>query len=83
MAKYHFKSFSVCVASLLFFRSSCWSYHNCNLWIQIKCKEINKQIYIYSQHGKIMRTGIACKKIPCYMRKSACRSFIVKQGKIF
>ena len=28
-------------------------------------------------------TGIACKKIPCYMRDSACRWFIVENAKIF
>ena len=27
--------------------------------------------------------GITCKKIPCYMRDSACRRFIVKKAKIF
>ena len=26
---------------------------------------------------------IICKKIPCYMRDSACRCFIVKKAKIF
>ena len=35
------------------------------------------------QHGAIMRTGITCKKIPCYMGDSACRWFIVKKAKIF
>ena len=34
-------------------------------------------------HGTIIRTGITCKKIPCYMRNSACRWFIVKKAKIF
>ena len=34
-------------------------------------------------HGTIIRTGITCKKIPCYMRDSACRWFIVKKAKIF
>ena len=34
-------------------------------------------------HGTILRTGITCKKIPCYMRDSTCRSFIVKEAKIF
>ena len=28
-------------------------------------------------------TGITCKRIPCYMRDSACRCFIVKKAKIF
>ena len=30
-----------------------------------------------------MRTGITCKKIPCYMRDSACRWLIVENAKIF
>ena len=34
-------------------------------------------------HGIIMRTGITCKKISCYMGDSACRRFIVKKAKIF
>ena len=34
-------------------------------------------------HGTIIRTGITCKKIPCYMRDSACRWFIVENAKIF
>ena len=37
----------------------------------------------YLKHGTIIRTGITCKKIPCYMRDSACRWFIVKKAKIF
>ena len=28
-------------------------------------------------HGTIIRTGITCKKIPCYMRNSTCRWCIV------
>ena len=35
------------------------------------------------EHGTIVRTGITCKKIPCYMRDSACRWFMVKKAKIF
>ena len=34
-------------------------------------------------HGAILGTGITCKKIPCYMRGSACKWFIVKKAKIF
>ena len=30
-----------------------------------------------SMHRTIIRTGITCKKIPCYMRNSVCRWFIV------
>ena len=38
---------------------------------------------LHLTHGTIIRTGIICKKIPCYMRDSACRWFIVKKAKIF
>ena len=34
------------------------------------------------EHGTIIRTGITCKKTPCYMRESACKWFIVKNAKI-
>ena len=34
-------------------------------------------------HGAIIRTGITCKKIPCHMRDSACRSLIVENAKNF
>ena len=34
-------------------------------------------------HRTIIRTGITCKKIPSYMRDSACRWFIVKKAKMF
>ena len=42
-------------------------------------------VYLCPQfhYGTIIRTGITCKKIPCYMRDSACRWFIVKKAKIF
>ena len=36
-----------------------------------------------SNHGTIIRTGITFKKIPCYMRDTACRWFIVENAKIF
>ena len=35
------------------------------------------------RHGTITRTGITCKKMPCYMRDSACRWFIVEKAKLF
>ena len=38
---------------------------------------------VYVKHGTIIRTGITCKKIPCYMRESACRWFIIENVKIF
>ena len=34
-------------------------------------------------HGTIIRTGITCKKISCYMCDSVCRWLIVKNAKIF
>ena len=36
-----------------------------------------------NEHGAIIRTGITCKKIPCYMRGSAWRWFVVKKAKMF
>ena len=35
------------------------------------------------RHVTIIRIGITWKKIPCYMRDSACRWCIVKKAKIF
>ena len=34
-------------------------------------------------HETIIRAGITCKKILCYMHDSACRWFIVQKAKIF
>ena len=34
-------------------------------------------------HGIIIRTGIKCKKIFCYMHDSICKWRIVKKAKIF
>ena len=34
-------------------------------------------------HGTIIRTGITCKTIRCYIRDPACRWLIVKNAKIF
>ena len=36
-----------------------------------------------SNHGTIIRTVTICKKIPCYIRDSACKCFIVKKAKLF
>ena len=33
--------------------------------------------------GTIIRAGVTCKKISCYMRDSACRWFISKKAKIY
>ena len=35
------------------------------------------------EHGIIIRTGITCKKTPCYMGELACRWFIDEKSKIF
>ena len=40
-------------------------------------------LWSFSNHRTIIRTGIACKKIPCHMRNSACRWLIVKKAKIY
>ena len=36
-----------------------------------------------AKHGPVIQTGITRKKIPCFMRDSAYRWFIVKKTKIF
>ena len=41
------------------------------------------RLHSHSYHETVIRTGIRCKKIPCYMCDSACRWFIVKKAKIF
>ena len=42
-------------------------------------KQVSSPLII-TYHGTLIRTGITCKKIPCY---SACRWFIVKNVEIF
>ena len=37
----------------------------------------------WHNHGTIIGTGITCRKIPCYIRNSASRWFIVKKAKLF
>ena len=44
---------------------------------------IRRKKNVNDEHGTMIRTGITCKKIPCYMRDSACKWFIVKKTKIF
>ena len=48
-------------------------------------KRSNTVIFNFSvlQYKIMELTGITCKKIPCYMRDSACRWFIVKKAEIF
>ena len=57
-------------------------------WIKISLKEAGIDTNTFqghslrssssSKHGTIIRTGVTCKKIPCYMRDSDCRWFKVK-----
>ena len=49
----------------------------------LKFQNFDKDFYCDMDHGTIIGTGITCKKIPCYMRDSACRWFIVGNAKIF
>ena len=42
-------------------------------------RETNPELQLI--HVTIIQTGTTCKKIPCYMRDSACRWF--KKAKIF
>ena len=42
-----------------------------------------EKLEIMSNHGTIIRTGITCKKIHCYMRDSAYGWFIAENPKIF
>ena len=44
---------------------------------------ITEYIILLFHHGTLIRTGITCKKIPCYMPDSACRWRIVIEAKIF
>ena len=59
------------------------------IWKKTFCQNSDKFGYsfikndIMFMHGAIIRTGITCKKILCYMRDPACRWFIVKKVKIF
>ena len=54
-----------------------WSIHSWN----IKPFDEANQARFY--HGKKIRTGIACKKIPCYVSESACKWLFVKQAEKF
>ena len=40
------------------------------------------QLSLYD-HGTTIETGMACKKISCYMRNSACRGRTVENAKKF
>ena len=54
------------------------------LLLDIKISNIAFSVWKYLfQHGTIIRTGITYKKMPCHLRDSGCRKFIVKKVKIF
>ena len=53
------------------------------LIIKISSLTFRLQFMIQLTHGTIIRTGITCKEIPCYMRNSASRWLIVENAKIF
>ena len=46
-------------------------------------REVHNEIKIALNHGTIIWTEIACKKIPCYMHDLACRWLIVENAKVF
>ena len=52
-------------------------------WIRVLHISYLKIFLSDFDNGTIIRTGITCNEIPCYMRDSACRWFIVKKAKIF
>ena len=58
-----------------------WRLATAKLYAETYTKEMGTT-FPYSLHRTLIRTGITCKKIPCYMRDSACRWFIVKKAKI-
>ena len=59
---------------ILCFHIYIFSYNRITKWV--------KTIYMVG-HRTIIRTGITCKKIPCYKRDSACRWLIVENTTIF
>ena len=75
-----------------FLRSSYWkSYFSSwkTRFIVLEKLQHEKKInfsQINFEHGTIIRTGISCTKIPCYMHDSACRwifNLLLKQLKYF
>ena len=43
----------------------------------------NKKVVSKNEHGAIIRRGVTCKKVHCYMRDSTCSCSIVEKGMIF
>ena len=58
-----------------------------NLVGEMESSEIIDEVNLFRNrplyYRTIIRSAITCKKIPCYMRGSACRWFIVENTKIF
>ena len=49
----------------------------------IKLVTTNKRRSYLGNHGTIIRTGITCNKISCYMCDSPCKWLIAENAKIF
>ena len=50
----------------------------------IRHTDSKKELYFFVINKDfIHKTGITSKKIPCYMRDSACKRFFIKKAKIF
>ena len=65
--------------SLKLLQKSALNFTNVYFWWWI----INLFTYFLKyKYGTVIRTGITYKKIPCYMRGSACRWFNIKKAKI-
>ena len=68
--------------------SNAENYNNNDFYSYIQRDELTYPYYmnhttLIRQVASVIRTGITCKKIPCYMRDSACRWLIVQNAKIF
>ena len=57
-----------------------WSFLQKQLWPKRSIKKYFENLNLTTE--PIIRTGITSKKIPCYMRNSACRWRIVENAKI-
>ena len=53
------------------------------IWLAKNIANKITEIITCSNHGTMIPTGITSKKIPCYMRDSACGWFIVEKSKVF
>ena len=71
----------ICHKNVLnFYTSHCFSGIREHLFFEALS---NKCFRLLTKHGTTIRTGITCKKIPCYIRDSSCRWFFLKKAKIF